>query len=192
LKSLRSILWLAILLTVSCGSDSNDAATPASRRTLSQRLDEKNSYKVDANGNWTPTNDRRSSFEAQAASQYSKGKFQKKDYKAGEYAKKSWWGNKDYGKKTYAGNTDGSRFQKSSRFDGKGAREQGDSAGLSKTYQTDAYATNAAREAGVKGVDRTSDAETDQRRKVYKAPAIIDWKEQRSMDLEQSKGILGR
>ena len=192
MKSPRSILWLAILLTASCGKDSNDASTPAPRQSLSQRLDEKNSYKVDASGNWVPTNNRRSPFESQGASPYFKGKVEKKEYKPGEYAKKSWWGNKDYGRKTYDGNTDGSRFQQSSRFDDKAAREAGTDSGLSKIYKTDSYATKAAREAGKKGIERTSDAETDIRRSVYKAPEIIDWKEQRSMNLEQSKGILGR
>lgn len=192
MKSPRSILWLAIFLTASCGKDSNDASTPAPRQSLSQRLDEKNSYKVDASGNWVPTNNRRSPFESQGDSPYFKGKFEKKEYKSGEYAKKSWWGNKDYGKKTYAGNTDGSKFQQPSRFDGKAAREAGTDSGLSKTYQTDPYATKAAREAGMKGIERKSDAETDVRRRFYQAPEIIDWKEQRSMDLEQSKGILGR
>lgn len=192
MKSPRSILWLAIILTASCAQENTDPAIPTPRRSLSQRLDEKNSYKVDANGNWTPTNDRRSSFESQGDSPYFKGKFEKKEYKSGEYAKKSWWGNKDYGKKSYDGNTDGSQFQKSSRFDGKGAREAGTDSGLSKNYQTDPYATKAAREAGKKGINKTSDAETDIRRSVYKAPEVIDWKEQRTMDLEQSKGLLGR
>lgn len=159
---------------------------------MSQRLDEKNTYKVDANGNWAPSNNRRSSFESKGDSSYFKGKFDKKEYKSGEYAKKSWWGSKDYGKKTYEGNTDGSRFQQSSRFDGKAAREAGTDSGLSKTYQTNPYATKAAREAGKKGIEKVSDAETDIRRSVYKAPEVIDWKEQRSMDLKQSRGILGR
>jgi hypothetical protein len=129
LKSPRSIIWLAIILTASCAEENTDPAIPAQRRSLSQRLDEKNSYKVDADGNWTPTNDRRSSFESQGDSPYFKGKYEKKEYKSGEYAKKSWWGNKDYGKKSYDGNTDGSQFQKSSRFDGKGARETGTDSG---------------------------------------------------------------
>lgn len=189
----RPILCLLVLLPVSCASDSGaeKPAAPATRKSLSQRLDESNGYKQDADGKWLPKSDKRSSFETKGKSAYFQGEYAKKAYKTGEYSKKSWWGNKEYGRQPYAGNTDGSRFQKSSRLDGKGARESGDAADIPKTYQTDGYATNAAREAGQSGLAKPSDAETDNRRKVYPAPEIIDWREQRALSLEQSKGILG-
>lgn len=186
----------AVCVLSSCGSDSGSSGAASSGtsqfKPLSQRLDEKNGYKADADGNWRPVSDKRSSFESKGASPYFKGGYQKKDFKTGEYAKQSWWGNKDYGLKQYGGNTDGSRFQQDSRFSGKSAREAGSSAGLDKTYQTDTYATHAAREAGKDGIRKTSDAETDSRRKMYTPPEIIDWKEQRAMNIEQSKSILGR
>lgn len=191
----RSILWLFVLFPVSCASDSGkpDPATPVvARKSLSQRLDESNGYKQDASGAWTPKVDRRSSFETKGKSPYFQGEYDKKAYKAGEYGKKSWWGNKEYGRKEYAGNTDGGRFQKNSRFDGKGARETASAAQVPDTYQTDKYATSAAREAGQSGLAKPSDAETDNRRKVYQAPEIIDWREQRALSLDQSRGILGR
>jgi hypothetical protein len=197
MNTCRSMLWLLVLLPVSCASDSgggkpaDSAAAPASHKPLSQRLQEKNGYQQDANGNWVPQNDQRSSFEAKGKSPYFQGKYDKKTYQTGEYSKKSWWGNKDYGRQEYAGNTDGSRFQKSSRFDGQGARETGTDADLPGPYQTGTYATKPAREAGRSGITKPSDTETDIRRKVYKEPEIIDWREQRSLSLEQSKGILG-
>lgn len=191
---LPSMLCLLALIPASCASDpgGKDKSRPAERKTLSQRMDEKNGYTQDADGNWVPRSDKRSSFESQGKSPYFQDKYEKKTFKTGDYKKKSWWGNKEYGRKEFAGNTDGSRFQKASRLDGQGARESGTAADLPAAYQTGEYATTAARESGRSDLAKPSDAETDVRRRVYQAPDIIDWREQRSLSLEQSKGILGR
>lgn len=187
---------IALLLT-SCATDRGDAPAPAeSHQTLSQRLSDTGGYKVDSEGNWKPRNNKRSSFESEGASQFSKSKTAKlngkTDYKTGEFAKKSWWGNKDYGRKAYSGNTDGSRFQKNSRLDGIGARESGGAADLPDPYQTGNYATSSANESSQSNIDRPADAETDERRNVFQQPKIIDWRQQRTLSLDQSKGILGR
>lgn len=185
---------LPLLLAASCATDSDSSGSGDGFKSLTQRLEENNGYTQDAAGNWVPRNDKRSSFESQGASGYfnNKSNYNKQTYQAGEYSKKSWWGNKDYGRKSYAGNTDGSRFQKSSRLQGQSAREAGGSADIPDAYQTGGYATSAAREAGNHDIDKPSDAETDIRRRVFPQPAITDWREQRSLTLEQSKGILGR
>ena len=138
-----------------------------------------------------PQTDQRSSFEAKGKPAYFQGDYAKKTYQTNSYARKSWWGNKDYGRKPYAGDTDGSRFKKTSRFDQQGAPEAGTAADLPAAYPTGSYATAAAREAGRQGIKKTSDTQTDIRRKVYQSPEIIDWREQRSLSMEQSKGILG-
>ncbi len=193
MKARHSILCLLILLTVSCASDSNNSGRPESARSsLSERLNEKNGYKQDSDGNWLPQNDKRSPYESKGQSAYFKGQYEKKAYQAGGYSKTSFWGNKEYGRQQYSGSTDGSRFQKNSRFDGKGARESGNSAKLPKTYQTDTFATGAAHEARNTAIGRPADTETEIRRKAYQAPEIIDWREQRQLTLEQSKGILGK
>ena len=193
MKSSRFILCLLALLLASCASDSNNSGRPESaHRKLSERLNEKNGYKQDANGNWLPQSDKRSPYESKGQSAYFKGQYEKKAYQAGGYSKTSFWGNKEYGSQQYSGSTDGSRFQKNSRFDGKGAREAGNSADIPKSYQTDTYATGAAHEAGNSAIGRPADTETEIRRKAYQAPEIIDWREQRQLTLEQSKGILGK
>lgn len=198
MKTRHFIPILIALLPVSCASDSNggksrESERPAkARKSLSERLNEKNGYKQDSDGNWVPQNDKRSSFEGKGQSAYFKGQYEKKAYKAGEYSKTSFWGNKEYGTQQYSGGTDGSRFQKNSRFDGQGARESGNAAKIPGTYQTDTYATGAAHEAGNKAIGKPVDTETEMRRKLYQAPEIIDWREQRQLSLEQSKGILGR
>ncbi len=201
MKPYRSILWLLVLLPVSCAKDSaaeKPAAAPTGARIRSADewladTTKDNGYKTDASGNLVPKKgSKRSSFENKGESPYFKGEYGKKNFKTGEYTKKSWWGNKDYGRQEYAGNTDGSRFQKDSRFDGKGARESGNSADIPGPYQTENYATGAAREAGKVDLTKPSNAETENRRGEFQQPEIIDWREQRALSLEQSRGILGR
>ena len=188
----RLFLLLPLVFAASCSTDSGGNARPEPRKSLSQRLDETNGYAQDADGNWVPRSDKRSQFENKGRSPYFKGSYDKKTYQAGEYKRKSWWGNKEYGRPQYAGNTDGSRFQTTSRFDGAGAREAGNAARIPDPYQTGTYGTGAAREAGSDRLAKPGNAEIENRREVYQAPEIIDWREQRQLSLEQSRGILGR
>lgn len=187
------LLWLAAaLLAASCAPDSGSGSTARPRKSLSERLNEDGGYKQDTEGNWVKKGDKRSSFENQGESPYFKGDYAKNNYKAGEYRKKSWWGNKQYDRQAYAGNTDGSRFQKDSRFDGQGARESGSAAAIPDPYQTGAYATGAAREAGGSQLAKPGNAEIEKRREIYQAPEIIDWREQRNLSVDGTRGILGR
>lgn len=203
MKTVSLTLWPLVLLVASCasdnGADKSDSPTASTGRVRSiydweaeSSRDNGGGYTQDSKGNWKSNSKKRSSFESQGDSPYFKGEYGSKEYKAGEYTKKSWWGNKDYQPKQFAGNTDGSRFQKKSRFDGEGARESGSAAKISDPYQTDTYATSNALEAGNSPIGKPSDAETDNRRKAYQQPEVIDWREQRAMTLQQSKGILGR
>jgi hypothetical protein len=131
-------------------------------------------------------------LETQGAATGFKKDYHKKEYKTGDYAKKSWWGSKDYERKSYAGSTDGSRFRKSSGMQDQAARETGSAAEIPAPYQTNSYATRGAREANTPEIARTGNAAIENRKKVFKQPDIIDWKEQRSLSLDQSKTILGR
>ncbi|MES2925106.1 MAG: hypothetical protein V4819_26365 [Verrucomicrobiota bacterium] len=197
MKALRLIALLPLLL-VSCASDKKAAATPQSSGGRERSLDEwvqetsrDNGFKQDANGNLVPKSDKRSSFESQGESSYAKKDYKKPDYKTGDYATKSWWGNKDYGSKQYAGNTDGSRFQTTSRLQGKGAREAGTNARIPDNYKTGAYSTGAAQEAGATPIKKGSSDEIENTRATFQQPEITDWREQRKLTMDQSKGILG-
>lgn len=149
-------------------------------------------FTKDADGNFLPTSKKRSSFEMNRDSPHFKGDYAKKNFKTNDYSKKSWWGDTKYESKKYEGNTDGSRFQASSRFQDAGAREANTSARLPGTYRTEQYGTGAAREAGSSRLGKPSDAETDVRRRVFTPPAVVDWREQRSMSMGETKSILGR
>ena len=196
MKIHRLALLLPWLAVAACAPDADSekpvaSAAPA-RKGLNERLNESNGYKKDADGNWVPQNDRRSQYESKGESQFARKNYKKQEYKTGDYTKKSWWGNKEYDRQAYAGDTDGSRFQKASALQGKGAREAATSADIPDNYDSGTYATDAANEAGTDAIKKTSNDAIENRRKLYKQPEIIDWREQRSLTLDQSKGILGR
>ncbi len=186
-----SCAWLS-----SCASDSGSKPAAGGEaggfKSLSQRMEESNGFAQDGEGKWVPKVDKRSSFENQGASPYFKGSVAKKEFKTGEFMKKSWWGTKEFGHKKYEGETDGGRFIKKSRFSGMGAREAGTQVDLPGAYRTETYATHGAREANTRSIARPADVETEFRESVFKQPPELDYREARSMSLEQSRGILGR
>jgi hypothetical protein len=186
------LLAVSALLVSCAGEAERDQARPTEHKSFSQRLNDSNGYKQDPSGNWVPKSDKRSSFESVGASPYFKGNAKKKEFNTEEYRKKSWWGSRDFKMQAYQGNTDGSRFQTTARQQGAAARENRSAADLPGAYATDRFATGAAREAGVDGVSRMEDAETEARRRVYQAPEVLNWREQRPITREQTKSLLGR
>lgn len=193
MKIFPVIPLLVLISSCSALSDKKEdkkTAAESSHRSLSQRLDEKNGYKQDSSGNWVPQSDKRSSFESKGESPYFKGDLVKREYHAGDYAKKSWTGVMERKASPYQGNTDASRFQTTNRLANKKAREF-DSKVDVKNYTTQDYKTGTASEGGKK-IAKPTDAATDERRKVFASPDVIDWQAQRQMSMEESRSILGR
>lgn len=189
------LLTAGCAFMVSCAEEKVDNSKPteAARPGLQERLSESAGYKQNEKGEWVPKSDKRSSYDSQRDTPYFKDKLDTMErYKTGDYAKKSWWGSKEYGKKPYEGDTDGSRFQTKARQDGQVARDNGKAARSSDPFKTNTLPRESARESGNPAIDRPTNAYTESQRKTYKAPSVIDWKEQRSMDMDQSKSILGR
>lgn len=121
-----------------------------------------------------------------------KGKWDNKEFKSGDYKKKSWWGDKDYAKKVYAGDTDGGEFQKESRFSGKSANEGALAAREGgETYGTNDYKTGRANEEGGDQIKKFADAEVDERRRVFTEPDIIPWQKQ-NLTVDDTKRMLGK
>lgn len=195
MKNFHLLLLSPVLLLAACTADSkpeqSPVATESPHKKLSERMTESNGYKQDADGNWKPHVDRRSPYENKGQDPNFQKNFKKQDYKTGDYAKKSWWGNKPYEPKSYAGNTDGSRFQKSSDLQGKTAPDTSTTAKIPDPYKTGSYSTSAAHEAGAAPIKKSSNAAIDNRQKVFQQPEIIDWREQRTLSMDQSKGLLG-
>jgi hypothetical protein len=182
-------------LMVSCAGEKVDNSRPtqAARPGLQERLSENAGYKQNEKGEWIPKIDKRSSYDSQRDTPYFKDKLETMErYKTGDYAKKSWWGSKEYGKKSYLGDTDGSRFRKQARQEGQVARDNGKAVRSSDPFKTNTLPSETARESRNPAIDKPKNALIESQRKTYKAPSVIDWKEQRSMDIDQSKSILGR
>lgn len=120
-----------------------------------------------------------------------KGKWDGKEYKAGDYRKKSFWGDKDYVKKVYEGKTDANSLKKESRFGSKSANEGAMAAREGgKDFRTNTYASGAAREQSQEGITRVSDAETDERRRVFTPPDI--YSSRSGMTVNDTNRMLGR
>ena len=131
LKYSMGCLFVAAL--ASCAGTDPEASTAAAEapKSMSERLNEGGGYKQNDDGSWVPKSDKRSEYDSQRESTFFQGTVDKKEYKTGDYAKKSWWGgDNDYEKKSYAGNTDGSRFQTQANQSGQMSRSNGQKASV--------------------------------------------------------------
>jgi hypothetical protein len=54
------------------------------------------------------------------------------------------------------------------------------------------FAGRAREDRAGQAISRISDAETDERRRVFTDPDIVPWKEQNGVTIEQTKSALGR
>ncbi|MCW1884973.1 hypothetical protein OKA04_09565 [Luteolibacter flavescens] len=127
-----------------------------------------------------------------ANTQFDRG-YAGKEYQAGEFKKKSFWGHRDYAKQVYGGDTDANDLRKGSRFQGAAAGENVKVArDGSRTYDTGAYATGAARETGRRRLDKVADAETTDRTNVFTDPEIIPWQQQHGVTIDETRSKMGR
>jgi hypothetical protein len=193
---IQSFIAILTLFTLgSCASKSprkdNVDATPA-RKSLLSRVTEDSGYKQDSQGNWVAKDNRRSPYESKGQSPYFQKDFKKQEYKAGDYAKKSWWGNKEIDRQSYAGNTKASAYQKTSALQGKSPREAQNVINTPGSYDTNSYGTSSARETATAGIGKPSNDRIENQRESFDPPEIINWRQQRSLSVDQSRGILGR
>ncbi|MCX6876539.1 MAG: hypothetical protein NTW21_22425 [Verrucomicrobia bacterium] len=190
---LRFMLLPLLLLVASCATDKPAAAAPAaSRATMSEKFLGP-PIKQNANGEWPANMQQVSTFDGQRQSPYFNGKSTiAKPYQTGEYTKTSWWGKKEVATQPYTGNTDANRLRSTSRLQGLGAREAGTAASIPAPFPTGTYQTSAAREGDAKRFDKPTDAATEARRRVFPEPEISTWKQQRALDVNTTRSILGR
>ncbi|MCW1925201.1 hypothetical protein OKA05_21760 [Luteolibacter arcticus] len=127
-----------------------------------------------------------------ANTQFDRG-YQGKQYQAGEFKKKSFWGDRDYARKVYGGDTDANNLRKASRFEGNAAGESVQVArDAGKTYDTGAYAAGGAREAGSERLSKAASAENTRRDNMFSDPDVIPWQQQNGVTLEETKSKMGR
>lgn len=176
---------------VSCGSD--QTVTKKQVRKDAWGNEESFSVGKDKQGNPMMKSDKRSSMEGKTNHMSSNRDFGGKEYMSKSYRKKRWGGNTLFGRKKYEGNTDASKYKQEPWFVQKQASAQGKSAyGSGKTYSVNPFRTSSANEQGGRRIARTSDAETDVRRRVFIQPTIKDWKKQQGLSIGDTNRKLGR
>ena len=185
---------LLLLFLAACANKTEDAADGASSAPtpLSQRLSESGGFKQDAQGNWVPKSNKRSSFEMERENSFFKGHLEKKVYKTGDYEKKSWWGKSNYDVGQYQGNTDGSRFKTQARKNDKIFAYADKKADKGDPYKTNTLEYQSARESNAATIDKPVNEYTESRKRRYVQPSVMDWEERRKLSLEESRSILGR
>lgn len=185
----RSIVLIMACLIASCAPKADKPEAPAPKGLL-ERLEQSNGYTQDDKGNWAPKVDKRSSYENKGKSAYFDSKYEGKSFNTDRYAKKSWWGGKEMPRKAYQGKMEQIDHQVAN-VDGKQSNIRGNDYKTSSYGQTDTYETHSSIENDATDLAKPSDAETDIRRRVYLQPKITDYKQQRSLSIEQSKKLLG-
>jgi hypothetical protein len=191
-----------VALSVSCGHDAAEAGggEPSPQRTQRIKsgdlLDDDSTRLADKYGSINPLyagKEGERLDEAGKVNQRFTGEFGKRQFDGKRYDKKAFWGDKAYAKKVYGGETDGDRFLRSAR---EGGREAGVGERMSREagrgYDRGREFGGPAREHAAAPVERTSDAETDVRRRVFREPEVRQAGERRALTVEDTRSMLGR
>ena len=188
---LAFVLFGAALLLSACSSE----RTVTNSQVRKDPWGNPESYAIgkDDDGNPVMKSDLRSGFEGRRSHVASTRDFKGEDYSTKSYSKKRWHGNTQYQSKSYDGNTNANHYKTEPWFVQKQARNSGkESTAEGKAYKVNSYGKSAAREQGVPRLEYASDAETDVRRRVYKQPDIINWKDQQDLSVQDTNRLLGR
>lgn len=176
-------------------SDDQAASEASKPRSMNERFNGggKEGYYQDSEGNWKIKNDKRSSFENVGRSSFGNREYSGKAYNPGTVQKKSWWGDTTHTKPAYAGNTSASQYQKSASDTSKDAREGGSKSLFSrKTVATTRLDHQTARESSSAPIKTGRASQNETTRSSKEQADIIDWKEQRSLQLKDTKSWLDK
>lgn len=185
----------ALLSQCADKADNSQAAAEASKpRSMNERFNArgKEGYYQDSEGNWKIKEDKRSSFESVGRSPLGNREYSGKAYNPGTVEKQSWWGNTRYQKQAYLGNTSADQYQTTANDAGKRANETGSRSIFSRKSVTtrNIDRTNATESGRTNAMQATGAARETER--AYAQPDIIDWKEQRSLQLKDTKSWLNK
>jgi len=185
------ILFGITVVLGACGTERTVTKTQVRKDPWGR--EERFSVGKDKDGNPVMKSDRRSSFEGKRNNMVSNRDFNAKDYTKKSYRKKRWGGNTVFRRKKYQGNTDASQYKREPWFVRKQAHAQSQRARADgKRYAVNPFRTSRAREQDGRRIAHTADAETGFRRRVFKQPSVINWKEQRGLSVKDTNRMLGR
>lgn len=191
MKPILSISCLCCLLLPCCSGSRNASPEAASSNGLSSRLSQSHGYEVDDKGNWVPRHNKRSQYEGRGDSAQFRGDHSTREFDTKSLEKGSWWGSKEIDRPSYGAVSRADQQSQPSRFSGQ-------QASLDRKLRTPARIEGAAHPQGVanesaaRRLDKPTHAATDQRRKVFTEPEIIDYEQQRELSIRESKDFLGR
>ncbi|MBB5352010.1 hypothetical protein HNR46_002251 [Haloferula luteola] len=192
-KCIRGVLMVSLVgWLASCAGDPSNSGASASggaAESAAAAAPTKKGFDkfLASNPMYSSSGQRKEASEGFQTNSMFNNELSKKEISAKDYSKKSFWGTKEYAKKVYGGDTDGSRFLTAAREGSQGAREGAMVSGADgQAYNTGTYRTGDARESGRSEISRTSDAETDVRREVWKQPEV------RGYSVEDTRGMMGR
>lgn len=171
------------------------AATEAAKpRSMNERFNSrgKEGYYQDGEGNWKTNNNKRSAFESVGRPDMAQQQYSGKAYKADRVEKASWWGNRQYEASRYAGNTSADQYKTPASGIGEDAVESGQRSLFSrKSMTTRTLDRQTARENTQSRVLDGSPSARESK-EAYDQPAIIDWKEQRGLEIKDTKSWLNK
>jgi hypothetical protein len=150
-------------------------------------------FKQDSEGHWITDTSKRSSLETRGSSEMSGKRFNNKQFSKRDANLPAQWSRTDYAKPEYTGNTDGSALRNPYADASKSAPEAGLFSSLSKKQIATQQITNtSAREARQNSLPTDNRVNATMRRNKLPEPVIIDYLQQRDIDIQQTKAIMGR
>lgn len=145
-------------------------------------------------GNPRMQSDVRSSFENTGGSSIVSGNnYSGNEYTKKAYRKERWGGESSYKTKSYNNTNKANNYGKEPWFARKQANVNGQESSVGKkSFFTKLFGKSTARERGATDLSKPSDAETNVRRRVFIQPDIIGWKDQQTLSVDDTRGMLGR
>lgn len=184
-------LFGSIVGLVSCGGSGSPEEGLTAMGGLEDRLNQSYGYQINDKGSWVPKVDKRSQYEGRGSSGYFSGDISKNTFSTNVFNKSSWMGGQEISRTMSGYNGSGNSIGKSNHYSNQQASHEHrlqaptriDGNHLPGHQANESFGDQAA---------KPSDAETDARRRVFSQPDIIDYRQQREMNIRQSRSLLGR
>jgi hypothetical protein len=197
---MHALRWF-LLLSLSSGltqcasqeSKSMNAAEASKPRSMNERFNGrgKQGYYQDSEGNWKVQNDKRSSFEQVGRSTLDDRSLRREAYPTEQFEKRSWWGKNNYQKPTYQPESSALARKTTAAAAGQKALEQNQLAKLPDERERQRFATESA-DSDDQARFRDANDKATERDAQDLHPDIMDWKEQRSLQLQDTKSWLNK
>jgi hypothetical protein len=169
------------------------AATEASKpRSMSERFNNrgKQGYYQDSEGNWKVQNDKRSSFEQVGRSSLDDQSLRREAFETQNVEKRSWSGKNQYEKPIYQPPSAQS-LKTTANAAGQKAREQNSLADLPDPIKRENFSAKSRSSREQSRFRDAKNAATENSNEEL-TPDIMDWKEQRALQLKDTKSWLNK